>query len=48
VNGLLVLIESGNPLGSHTVRSGRQFILDCINRYCQTDLLSVFVSKYFA
>ena len=26
--GLLVLIEAGNPKGSHIVRSARQFILD--------------------
>jgi ribosomal protein RSM22 (predicted rRNA methylase) len=28
VNGCLVIIENGNPQGSHTVRTARQFILD--------------------
>lgn len=28
VGGMLVLIENGNPQGSHTVRTARQFILD--------------------
>eukprot|EP01032_Pedospumella_encystans_P018347 gene18347-20890_t len=29
--GYLVIIESGNPLGSHTVRTARQFLLDAFN-----------------
>lgn len=31
VNGLLVLIEDGNPSGSHTVRAARQMVLDSFN-----------------
>lgn len=27
-NGLLVIVETGNPIGSHIVRSARQFLLD--------------------
>lgn len=29
--GYLVIIESGNPYGSHTVRTARQFVLDTFN-----------------
>ena len=32
VNGCLVIIENGDPQGSHTVRTARQFILDAFNR----------------
>lgn len=31
VGGCLVIIEPGSPVGSHTVRTGRQFILDTFN-----------------
>jgi ribosomal protein RSM22 (predicted rRNA methylase) len=31
IGGHLVIIESGNPQGSHTVRSARQFVLDIFN-----------------
>lgn len=31
VNGCIVVLESGNPQGSHTVRTARQFILDHFN-----------------
>jgi ribosomal protein RSM22 (predicted rRNA methylase) len=27
-NGVIVFLESGNPLGSHTVRTARQFLLN--------------------
>ena len=30
--GVLVIIEPGNPVGSHIVRSARQFILDTFNK----------------
>lgn len=33
-NGLLVIVEAGSPLGSHTVRSARQFLLDNFNPSC--------------
>eukprot|EP00601_Ochromonadales_sp_CCMP2298_P005491 CAMPEP_0173208286 /NCGR_PEP_ID=MMETSP1141-20130122/22430_1 /TAXON_ID=483371 /ORGANISM="non described non described, Strain CCMP2298" /LENGTH=486 /DNA_ID=CAMNT_0014134717 /DNA_START=107 /DNA_END=1564 /DNA_ORIENTATION=- len=32
VGGHLVLLEPGNPKGSHTVRTARQFVLDSFNR----------------
>lgn len=31
VNGCLVIIDTGNPIGSHTVRAARKFLLDHIN-----------------
>ena len=31
VNGCILILESGNPQGSHTVRTARQFILDHFN-----------------
>ena len=31
VGGVLVIIENGNPQGSHTVRTARQLILDSFN-----------------
>lgn len=31
VNGLLLIVESGNPQGSHAVRTARQFVLDSFN-----------------
>lgn len=31
VGGVLVIIEAGNPLGSHAVRTARQFVLDTFN-----------------
>lgn len=31
VGGCLVIIESGNPMGSHVVRTARQFVLDNFN-----------------
>ena len=30
VGGYLVIVEQGNPQGSHTVRSARKFILDTL------------------
>ena len=30
--GVLVIVEQGNPVGSHIVRSARQFILDAFNK----------------
>lgn len=32
VGGLLVIVEAGNPQGSHTVRTARQYILDLFNQ----------------
>jgi ribosomal protein RSM22 (predicted rRNA methylase) len=31
VNGVLVLIDNGSPIGSHGVRTARQFLLDMFN-----------------
>lgn len=31
VNGVLVLIDNGSPIGSHSVRTARQFLLDLFN-----------------
>jgi ribosomal protein RSM22 (predicted rRNA methylase) len=31
IGGLLVIIDSGNPYGSHTVRSARKFLLEAFN-----------------
>jgi SAM-dependent methyltransferase len=31
VNGLLLIVESGNPQGSHAVRTARQLVLDSFN-----------------
>ena len=31
-NGMIVIVESGNPLGSHMTRTARQFILDLFNK----------------
>eukprot|EP01041_Mallomonas_annulata_P010872 gene10872-22705_t len=30
-NGILVIVDTGNPFGSHSVRSARKFILDTFN-----------------
>jgi ribosomal protein RSM22 (predicted rRNA methylase) len=31
VGGCMMILESGNPMGSHTTRTARQFILDVFN-----------------
>lgn len=31
VGGYLVILEAGNPYGSHTVRTARQLVLDIFN-----------------
>ena len=31
VNGLMVILEKGNPIGSHTVRTARKVLLDSFN-----------------
>ena len=31
VGGYLIILEPGNPIGSHTVRTGRQYVLDIFN-----------------
>lgn len=43
VDGVLVIIEQGNPFGSHTVRSAREFILESFNN---VDPRGKFVLKY--
>jgi ribosomal protein RSM22 (predicted rRNA methylase) len=35
VGGYLVIIEAGNPMGSHTCRTARQFLLDTFNNVDQ-------------
>lgn len=36
VGGYLVIVEGGNPLGSHTVRTARQLVLDIFNNVDRT------------
>ena len=37
MNGLLVIIDNGSPIGSHSVRSARQHLLDLFNTPQQLD-----------
>jgi ribosomal protein RSM22 (predicted rRNA methylase) len=40
VNGILVLIDNGSPIGSHSVRTARQFLLDMFNTTSSSDRVS--------
>jgi ribosomal protein RSM22 (predicted rRNA methylase) len=40
VNGCLVIIDTGNPIGSHTVRAARKFLLDHINKSLSLEVIN--------
>jgi ribosomal protein RSM22 (predicted rRNA methylase) len=37
VNGILVIVDNGSPIGSHSVRTARQFLLDMFNSPSSSD-----------